>query len=99
MFQGRDLSAHQWYIARLALDYFALSSTSDAAPSNDVPRFQRSGDSSLFFASFRVPVCSDLLSIFAVYAFNRLLPCKLEVWEWVAKRRIFDPISEFSGRV
>ena len=61
MFQGRDLSAHQWYIARLALDYFALSSTSDAAPSNDVPRFQRSGDSYVFFVSFRVPVCSVFL--------------------------------------
>ena len=29
-------------------------------------------------------------------AFNRFLPCKLEVWEWVVKRRIFDPFSEFS---
>ena len=99
MFQCQDLSTDQWHTDRLALAYFALSSASDAAPSSFVPRFQRSGDSSLFFASFRVPVRSDLLSIFAVYAFNRLLPCKLEVWEWVVKRRIFDPISEFSGRV
>ena len=35
----------------------------------------------------------------AVYAFDRLLPCKLQVWEWVVNRRIFDPFSEFSGRV
>ena len=34
---------------------------------------------------------------FTVYAFNRLLPCKLEVWEWVVKRRIFEPFTEFSG--
>ena len=27
----------------------------------------------------------------------RLQPCKLEVWEWVLKCRIFDPFSEFSG--
>ena len=57
----QDLSANQWYIARLALDYSALRSTSDAAPSSHVPRFQRSGDSILFFASFRIVICSDLL--------------------------------------
>ena len=33
----------QWYIARLALNYFALSSASDAAASGFVPRFQRPG--------------------------------------------------------
>ena len=32
-----------------------------------------------------------------MYAFNRLLTCKFEVREWVVKRRIFDPFSEFSG--
>ena len=31
-----------------------------------------------------------------MYAFNRLRPCKLKVWEWVVKRRIFDPFSEYS---
>ena len=56
------LPANQWYIARLALAYLALSYTCDAALSSFISRFQRSGDSSLFFASFRVPVCSDLLS-------------------------------------
>ena len=61
VFHYQDLSANQWYIARLALDYFALSSASDAAPSGFVPCFQGSGDSSLFFASFSVHVCSDLL--------------------------------------
>ena len=30
---------------------------------------------------------------------NRVQPDKLEVWEWVAKRRIFDPFYEFSGLV
>ena len=54
--------SQSWYIGRLlvTLDYFALSSTSDAAPSSFVPRFQRSGDSSVLFGSFRVPVCSVL---------------------------------------
>ena len=47
----QETSANQWYIGRLALDYFALCSTSDAAPSSFVPRFQRSGDSNFFFAS------------------------------------------------
>ena len=27
-----------------------------------------------------------------VYALNQVLSCKLEVWEWVVKRRIFDTI-------
>ena len=53
----------RWYIARLALDRFALVSTSDAAPSSFVPRFQPSGYSSLFFASSRVPVCSDFFVV------------------------------------
>ena len=26
-------------------------------------------------------------------------PCKLEVWEWVVKRRIFNPFSKFSGLI
>ena len=52
---------NQWYIAILALACFARSSTSDAAPSSFVPRFQCSGDSSLFFAFFLLPVCSDCL--------------------------------------
>ena len=30
---------------------------------------------------------------------NRRPPRKLEVWEWVVKRRIFDPFSELSGWV
>ena len=51
----------RWYIARLALDCFALVSTSDAAPSSCVSRLQPSGGSRLLFASSRVNVCSDLL--------------------------------------
>ena len=43
------------------LRLFALSSTRDAAPSSFSPRFQLSGDSSLFFASFRLPVYLDSL--------------------------------------
>ena len=60
----QNLSANQWHFARLAFAHFVLinSYTSDAAPSSFVPRFQRSGDSSLFFASFRIPACSELLS-------------------------------------
>ena len=34
---------------------------------------------------------------FAVSPSIRPQPCKLEVWEWVVKCRIFDPLSEFSG--
>ena len=44
LFQYKNLKAIQWYITRLVLDYFALSSTSDAACSSLVSRFQRSGD-------------------------------------------------------
>ena len=61
VFQCQDLSANQWYLTRLALDYLAPSSMSDTAPSGFVPRFQRSGDSSLLFASVHVPVHSDLM--------------------------------------
>ena len=49
------------HCSTIALHYFALTSTSDAVSSSFVPRFQRSGYSSLLFASVRVPVCSDLI--------------------------------------
>ena len=52
MFQYQDLSANQWYTARLALAHLALSHTIDAAPSSFVSRFQRSGDGSLFLLPF-----------------------------------------------
>ena len=70
-----------------------------SAPSSFVLRFQRPGGSSSFLAYVRVPLCSGSLlpDSLAVCAFNRLLPCKLEVWEWVVKRRIFNQFSEFSG--
>ena len=89
-------SFSQWYIARLALAYFPLSSTNDAASLSFVPSFQSSGDSSLFFAFSRVPVRSDWLLSDSLCSFNWLLPCKSVVWEWVVKRRIFDPFSECS---
>ena len=59
MFRYQELSANQWYIARLALLYAAPSCPSDAASSSFVLRFQRPGGSSLFFAYFRVSACSD----------------------------------------
>ena len=68
VFKYQDLSANRWYTARLALAYFALSHTSDAAPSSFVSRFQRSGDCSLFFfASFRVPEMFGPVVLFSVY--------------------------------
>ena len=51
-----------------------------------------------YFACLRVSVLADLLlSEFAVSTGNRPQPCKLEVWEWVVKCRIFDPFSKISG--
>ena len=35
------------------------------------------------------------LRCLAVYTCNCLQPYELEVWEWVVKRRIFNPFSEF----
>ena len=101
VFKYQDLSANQWYIARLALAYLVLSHTSDAALSIFVPRFQRSGDCSFFSLPFAYLKWSDLLSdsLCAWYAFNRLILCKLELWEWGLKRRIFDPFSESPGWV
>ena len=95
-FQFQDLSVSQWYITRLALAYLALSHTSDAALSSFVPRFQRSGDFSLFFASFGVPVCSDVLSNSLC---TRLIGFALRDGGFgvVVKRRIFDLFSEFSA--
>ena len=52
VFQYEDLSASQWYIARLALVRVAPSFASDATSSSFVSRFQRPGGSSLFFAYF-----------------------------------------------
>ena len=101
VFQYQDLSANQWYIARLPLAYLVLSHTSDAALSIFVPRFQRSGDCSFFSLPFAYLKWSDLLSdlLCTWYAFDRLILCKLQLWEWGVKRRIFDPFSESSGWV
>ena len=82
VFQYQDLSANPWHNARPALAYFALSFTSYAAPSSFVPRFQRSGFSSFFFRFLSLTCMFGLVAVlFAAYAFNRLLPSKLEVWE------------------
>ena len=41
---------------------------------------------------FHVLVCDvKCLVWFALYLSNWFLPCKLEVWQWAVKRRIFDP--------
>ena len=48
---------------------------------------------SLVFAYCHV---GTLGACFAVHPSNWLLRCKLEVWEWAVKRRIFDAFSEFS---
>ena len=95
-FQCQDLSGSQWCIARLAFAYLALSHTSDAALSSFVPRFQRSGDFSLFFASFGVPACSDVLSMC-----TRLIGFALRdgAFGVVVKRRIIDLFSDFSAWV
>ena len=61
MFQRAEGCAVLMHCSTIALHYFALTSTSDAVSSSFVPRFQRSGYSSLLFASVRVPVCSDLI--------------------------------------
>ena len=52
VFRYQELSANQWYIARLALVRVAPSFASDATSSSFVSRFQRPGGSSLFFAYF-----------------------------------------------
>ena len=41
--------------------------------------------------------CGTFDACFCLYPSNWLSACKLEVWEWVVKRCIFDPFSEFSG--
>ena len=46
---------------------------------------------------FHVLICGTLGACFALRPPDWLLPCKVEVWQWVVKRRIFDPFSEYSG--
>ena len=46
-------------------------------------------------------IANEFRTCFLIHSVHgdRLLPRKLEVWEWVVKRRIFDPFSEFSELV
>ena len=55
----------------------------------------RPGSTSLFCLLPRTCIFGHVIS-FAVSTCNRLQPYKLEVWEWVVKRRIFDLFCEFS---
>lgn len=43
-----------------------------------------------------LPRWRTLRACFASHTFSWLLPCELAVWEWVLKRRIFDPHSPHS---
>ena len=69
---------------------FWLSRTGMISLLTSASRFTRS-------IGCRVLVCRAFGAYFALHPSNGLFPRKLEVWEWIVKRRIFVPFSNSPG--